>query len=64
VGLKIAVGIPEITQVVALTEAHDGRAGLPDFIRQAVMLAPFLWSNVGATDIVVPTVPILPVAFS
>ena len=55
---KVPVGVPLITQVVALMLAHTGRVGE---LEQAVTLAPFAVSVEGVTDIAVPTNPLFPV---
>ena len=59
--LKTALGMPEITQVPELTDAHAGRGVVPDFMPQAVTVAPLLESVFGATDIATPKVPTVPV---
>jgi hypothetical protein len=62
VELKMPVGVPEITQVVAFTVAHEGSAVVPPFIAQPVILAPLPLTVVGLTDMAVPTIPAVPVA--
>jgi hypothetical protein len=62
---KVAVGVPEITQVVALTESVTGNNPAladPALIAHAVMADPFALKVVGVTDIAVPAVPEVPAA--
>lgn len=60
VDAKAASGVPEITQVLGCTDAHDGSAMVPDLISQAVMAAPRLLSVVGITENAEPKVPVAP----
>ena len=56
---SIPVGVPEITQVVLCRLKPAGSEGA---IVQLVMVAPFVLSVVGVTDIGTPGVPEVPVA--
>ena len=59
VEVRVPVGVPLITQVVELIDAHAGSAGEAV---QLVIAAPLLLSVVGVTDMATPTVPEVPVA--
>jgi hypothetical protein len=59
---KVAVGVPEITQVLAFTVKVAGRAVVPPLIPHEVTEAPFSVSVVGETDIADPAVPVVPEA--
>ena len=59
---KTAVGVPEITQVVALIDNVPGRAVVPPLIAQAVTDAPLAVTVGGVTDMAVFTEPEVPVA--
>ena len=61
VTLDVAVGVPEITQVVAATESPEGSAVVAALIAQAVILAPFAVKVDGVTDMALATVPEVPV---
>ena len=56
------VGVPEITQVELLTLSPEGNAVVPFLIAHPVMLAPLVFSTVGAMLIAVFIVPVVPVA--
>jgi hypothetical protein len=56
--------VPEITQVVELTDAHVGRGVVGTLTPQDVIEAPLLDKVVGVTDIETPKVPLLPVALA
>ena len=55
---SVEVGVPEITQVELLIEAHAGRAGEA---AQVVTDAPLILKVEGATLIKLPTLPVVPV---
>jgi hypothetical protein len=57
----VALGVPEITQVVAFTLAQAGSAVVGTLISQAEIVAPLLFKVVGVTAIAVPFVPEVPV---
>ena len=57
----MALGVPEITQVVGATVRVPGRAVVPPLIAQAVTEAPFAATVEGVTVIRVPVVPVVPV---
>ena len=57
-----AVGVPEITQVVACTVRVPGRAVVADFIPHAVMAAPLAFKVVGETDMALLIFTEVPVA--
>jgi hypothetical protein len=59
---RAEVGVPEITQVLALTVKVEGRAEVPFLIPQDVTEAPLALRVVGDTDIAAPTTPVVPVA--
>ena len=58
VAVCAVVGVPEITQVVALTERPAGRAAVAG---QAVTADPLADRVLGVIDIAVPTLPVVPV---
>ena len=60
--LKIAFGVPEITQVVELTVAQVGSAVVPVLMAHPVIVAPLVDNVVGDMDMAVPNVPLVPVA--
>lgn len=55
------VGVPEITQVVAATDAHAGKAVVPDLMAHAVTFAPRGFNVDGVTVMAEPKVPEVPV---
>ncbi len=57
VELSVAFGVPEITQVVELIDAHAGRGGE---VVQLVIAAPLALRVVGMTDMGVPKFPLVP----
>ena len=59
VEVKTSVGVPVITHVELLIDAHAGKAGLA---LQLVIEAPLSFNVVGKTDIATPTLPLVPVA--
>ncbi len=58
VELRVEVGVPEITQVEALIDAHAGRAGEAE---HEVTAAPLLLRVDGVTVNIAPTLPFVPV---
>jgi len=62
VELNGASGVPEISQVLVLTEAHAGSAVVDALIAQFVIAAPRASRVVGSTDIATPKEPLVPVA--
>jgi hypothetical protein len=54
---RVTVGVPLITQVEAFMDRPLGRAGEAE---QAVIVAPWLFKVVGATDMETPTLPLVP----
>ena len=58
VEVKVDVGVPEITQEELLMVAHAGKEGE---VIQEEMGAPLVFKIDGATDIVLPTLPFVPV---
>ena len=61
VEVRVTLGVPLITQVVALILSPEGSAGE---IVQEVTPAPLLFSVVGVTVIKLPTTPLVPVALA
>jgi hypothetical protein len=57
-GARVAVGVPEITQVVLLIDAHDGRAG--EIVQFEIVSPPPLNAE-GVTVIGIATLPFVPV---
>ena len=56
------VGVPEISQVVALTDSPVGSAVVPPLMPQPVTAPPRAFRSVGVTLIGCPWVPLVPVA--
>jgi hypothetical protein len=58
VAARVALGVPEITQVEELMVSPDGKLGEA---LQPVIAEPWLLSVLGVMDIAAPTLPLVPV---